>query len=56
MVTRSEFRACLLQAGAQLIVCLLSAGLTDQAEDFVEWAADELDVDLTASLPAELEG
>lgn len=54
-LTRAEIRACLLQAGAQLIVCLLGAGLVDEAEEFVDWAEDMLGVDLQASLPAELE-
>jgi hypothetical protein len=54
-LTRREITACLVQAGAQLIVCLLQAGLSDEAEDFVDWTNDNLDIDLSSSLPAELE-
>ena len=54
-LTRAEIRSCLLQAGAQLIVCLLQAGLVDEAVDFVEWSEDNLNIDLNAQLPAELE-
>ena len=54
-LTRREIVSCLVQAGAQLIVCLLQAGLVDEAVDFVEWADDNLGVDLNNQLPADLE-
>lgn len=54
-LTRAEIRSCLLQAGAQLVICLLNAQLLDEAVDFVEWAEDNLNIDLQSQLPAELE-
>ncbi len=54
MVSPGKFPEVYTSAAA-LLVALVKNELWDEAEDFVEWCIDNLELDLNHLLPAELE-